>query len=126
METCDIMVVEDDTAIAGLYATFLNLMPYSFEVVTSGEDAMELIKRIKFAVCILDINLGYKSMTGVDLAVEIKKINKDTKVYALTGNVFLFDGFDPAIAGFDDVFSKPLGYQDILVILDNLLGKSCT
>lgn len=125
MEICDILIVDDEVAIAGLYEAFLKLTPYSFEIVNSGEDAVELIKRINFSMCVLDINLGSKSMTGIDTAIAIKERNTESKVYALTGNAFLFDGFDPTIAGFDGIFSKPMGYKDLLTILDKQFVKTC-
>jgi len=122
MDTYDILIVDDDPEVAALYEAFMELMPYSFKVVTSGEDALELLKSIKFTVFILDIDLGYNVMTGVDLSIKIKDMQQDAKVYALTGHAVIFDGFDPSIAGFDEVFSKPLGYKSLIILLKDILG----
>ena len=116
-----ILVVDDEPEIAALYKAFLELLPYSFKVVTSGEKAIELLKSVKFTVFILDIDLGYNAMTGVDLSIKIKDMQKDAKVYALTGHADVFDGFDPSIAGFDDVFSKPFGYKNLIILHQNIL-----
>ncbi len=126
MEVYDILIVDDDPEVAALYEAFMELMPYSFRVVTSGEKAVELLKTAKFTVFILDIDLGYNTMTGVDLSIKIKDMQKDAKVYALTGHAAIFDGFDPSIAGFDEVFSKPLGYKHLISLLKNVLGDRVT
>jgi DNA-binding NtrC family response regulator len=122
MDAYDILVVDDDPEAASLYEAFMTVMPYSFRVVNSAEKAIELLKSTKFTVFILDIDLGYKAMTGVDLSIKIKEVQKDAKVYALTGHTTLFDGFDPPIAGFDDVFNKPFGYKDLIALLKDILG----
>jgi len=122
MEIYDILVVDDDSEVAILYEAFMELMPYSFKVASSADDALELLKHTKFTVFILDIDLGYNSMNGVDLSIKIKEIQSDAKVYALTGHAGIFDGFDPAIAGFDEVFSKPFGYKNLIILLKSILG----
>ena len=122
MDAYDILVVDDDPEAASLYEAFMELMPYSFRVINSAEEALVLIKSTTFAVFIVDIDLGYKAMTGVDLSIKIKETQKDAKVYALTGHTIIFDGFDPSIAGFDEVFNKPFGYKDLIALLKDILG----
>lgn len=61
-----------------------------FEVVTadSVQTALEVIKRIKFDLALLDIRLDETdegNVDGLNLAYEIKKINPDTKIIVLTG-----------------------------------------
>jgi len=121
MEICDVLVVDDSKEITKLYEELLRRTPFSFEIVNSGEDAIEIIKRVKFLVYILDINLGNSEFTGVDLAIKIRKIDKKAKLFAVTGNAFVFDKFDPKIAGFNKVFKKPFWYNDIMNVLTKAL-----
>ncbi len=121
METYDILVIDDDPDIIELYEAFMGMTDYSYRIVASSVEALELLKTMEFKVFIIDINLGVNSMTGVDLGIKIREKYEDALIYALTGHSTLFDNFDPAIAGFDDVYDKPFGYVKILKVLKTIL-----
>lgn len=114
MEEIDILVVEDSPEIVDIIETFYSILPYSYKVTNSAEEALEIIKDIKFKVHILDINLGTGKMHGVDLAIAIRSNNKTAKIYAFTGHMDLFDDIAPEVAGFDGAFYKSEGYKNLL------------
>lgn len=114
METIDILVVEDDASVLSLYKALFKFSSYSVKFVSTGEEALDLIKTFNFRVCILDINLHSNALTGVDLSIILKDNKKAEKIFAMTGMPFIFNDFDPAIAGFDQIFSKPEGFSPMV------------
>lgn len=122
MEQKDILVVEDNEELRPILDTFYSLLPYTYEVVPSGEEAVKLINCTDFKVYVLDINLGYNKMHGVDLAILIRRRDKEAKIYALTGHLSLFDTIDPEVAGFNEVYYKPNDYKRLLQRIQTDLG----
>lgn len=114
MRNKDILIIDDDVDLVRMLKAFYSLLPHSFDIVYSGEEALELVKTKNFKVFIIDINLGDNKMHGVDLAILIRKKFEDAKIYALTGHTNLFSNIDPSVAGFDGVFYKPDDYQELL------------
>ena len=110
----DILFVDDNEQITELMDAFFTSLGYFFKVVTTSEEAIELVKHFNFKVIVLDINLGYTNLNGVELCLLFRKHNKTSKIYALTAYSELFHDIAPDVAGFDGAFFKPSGYKDLL------------
>lgn len=121
MEQFDILMVEDDEQIAELYKGIMEIMPYTCKVVTSGEEAIELLSLYRFKICVLDIRLEGQ-LNGVELSIKIKSAYPETKLYAMTGFSRIFDNFDPNIAGFEDVLQKPKDFRKLFKIIEEELS----
>jgi len=123
MENIDILFVENEKSISDLYIALMRaITDVTFKIVSSGEEALELLKSTEFKIFILDINLGSGKLSGVDLSIEIRKQFCDAKIYVMTGHPYLFDSIDPSIAGIDKVFSKPKAVLHILDTIKNDLA----
>jgi DNA-binding response OmpR family regulator len=123
METIDILVVDDERSILGLFEAFLNRTNYSCQVAESGEEALDKLTKVIPRIILLDINLGDKTINGIDLCVEIRETNNDSIIYAITGLGVLFEKFSPKVAGFDRVFTKPFNYKKLLDTIDEDLKR---
>lgn len=66
-----IVLVEDDAFIAGLYVAKLTRERYAVELATDGEMGLDLIRRVKPDLVLLDILLPKKN--GWDVLVALKK-----------------------------------------------------
>ena len=77
-----ILYVEDDQEVRENYTLILET--YFGEVVSSscGKEALELYKKDKFSLLILDINLPH--ISGLEIAQYIRKKDQDTKIIMLT------------------------------------------
>jgi len=71
-----ILLVEDDAAIANLYQAELKLRDHSVIYSNNGENLVELVKKEKPDIILLDIQLPQKD--GLTLLSELKS-NGDTK-----------------------------------------------
>lgn len=79
-----ILLVEDDTFLAGMYVTKLELEGFRVVLASDGEQAVELAEREVPAIILLDIVLPKKS--GFDVLKEVKAhaATKDVPVILLT------------------------------------------
>ena len=119
----DILIVEDELALLqmydGLFSTFTD---YSYVAVSSGEAALALLDTTEFKVGIIDIKLE-NSINGIELGVLLHERCPNMVLYAMTGLYAVFDGFDPAIAGFKACFSKPFGFKKLFRVLAKTLER---
>lgn len=113
----DILLVDDNDQIIDLMSAFFDSLGYTYKTALSGEEALKILEDNKFKVIILDINLGYTTLNGVELCILLRNGDKDVKIYALTAYSAIFHDISPEVAGFDKAFFKPEGYRDILEML---------
>ena len=109
----NILVVEDDADLVGIYKEILEL--HQFEVITAynGQQGVEKFKESKPCLVIMDGDMPV--LDGYQAFKKIKEIDKDANVVIVTG----FSEFDPksqeAIReGLIKVISKPLGVDELL------------
>jgi len=100
----DILIVDDDDSHNEYLKIILERGGYSVKVYTSAEEVLSFFKKDMFSILILD--LGLIGMHGVDLCVEIRKIDTDVIIYALTGYDEVFDEISPQVAGFNGAYGK--------------------
>lgn len=79
-----LLLVEDDTFLAGMYVTKLSMEGFETELATDGKVGLEKAKKLKPDLILLDILLP--KMNGFDVLREIKKDpeTKDIPVILLT------------------------------------------
>ncbi len=124
MEEIDVLFVENEAYVQELYCSLAKKIPNcTFRLVPSVEEALELIKTIKFKVFVLDINFGPNKLNGIDLSLAVKEQNKDAKIYVVTGFSYLFKKISPSVAGIDLVFDKPDALIKIIKIIEKDLAE---
>jgi DNA-binding response OmpR family regulator len=114
-----ILVVEDDRALREFLCTALAL---EFEVVgaASGEEAVELARRLRPRVVLLDVMLP--GLSGLDVVREIRADAeiKDTPVLVMTAFSEI-DAGDAADAGANRFLTKPFDLQELTDAVKDLL-----
>jgi CheY-like chemotaxis protein len=80
-----VMIVEDDLILNLLYESYLEKLGYDAEgELVYGKTAIEIAKRIKPDLILMDISLEGE-MDGIDAMTEIRKFS-DVPVIYITGN----------------------------------------
>ncbi len=79
-----ILLVEDDTFLAGMYVTKLELEGFRVNLATDGEQAIHMVKKEPPRIMLLDIVLPKKSGFEVLAAVKADAATKDVPVILLT------------------------------------------
>ncbi|WP_311173647.1 response regulator transcription factor [Halobellus ordinarius] len=112
-----IVVVEDETDLAELYAIYLS-DEYDVETATDGESALEIIEE-DTDVVLLDRRMP--QMTGDEVLGEIRSRGIDCRVAMITA---VEPDVDIVKMPFDDYLVKPVTREDLQSLVEVLLRRS--
>lgn len=107
----EILVVDDDVAVAAMARAVLEAAGYSTLTASSGEDAVEVYSQVYYAggaieLVVLDITLP-GGMSGIETLDRLRQVNPGVKVIASSG--YFDDSAAPAAKrrGFVGILPKP-------------------
>ena len=110
-----ILIVEDE-AISALLLDKMLSQHFKTELVDNSEKCKSQCSKNQFDIIILDINLGADSVDGVELLKSLKNIAncKNTIFIAMTAYAMPDDKEKYIKMGFDQYFSKPIIFDDVI------------
>jgi len=111
MTSANILVVDDETQIRRVLRSTLSVRGYTISEATSGEDALDLVPKLKPDLILLDVNLP--GMSGVETCREIRRTS-DAPIIMLTVRHAERDKVVALDAGADDYVTKPFGIEELL------------
>ncbi len=119
-----VLLVENDEGAIIIVNAFLT-GSFSIDTVRSGLEALELVKKHKYDVILMDINLG-SGMSGIDTLKEIRQIEnrKNIPIIALTAFSMTGDKQEFLSSGCDGYISKPFYKQNLIDIIYNIINVS--
>jgi len=110
-----LLLVEDDDDVIKLFKAILKRTNIKIFVSKTGEDALDIVKKNKIDIALIDYRLPYKN--GILLTNEIKSI-RDIPIILETGEPMLRDKVELAKEfQFDDLLSKPFDRETVLDIV---------
>jgi two-component system cell cycle response regulator DivK len=111
-----LLVVEDDEATAALYAEILGPLAV---VVGAPEEALRLAGQNRYAVAIIDINLGLAGINGRQLQQRLRQVPTmaETKFVAVTAFAMKGDEEKLIADGFDAYLAKPFTADELASVL---------
>lgn len=115
------MIVEDEDVIRDTFTLGLTRAGYKVKAAASAEEALEILKKEKFWVFVLDLRLPGKN--GIELCRLIRKDFPLAVTVAVTGYASLFELSDCREAGFDDYFTKPVSLDVLAKVVDASFEK---
>ena len=114
-----ILIAEDSSADAELFTRTLDPLrkgrSLAVDCVLDGDQALALIKKENYDIVFLDVSMP--GFTGIEILRYIKENHRKEKVIILTGYPDVGDHFCKML-GADDYREKPLGREELEVILD--------
>ena len=119
MET-HILIVDDDPAIRDSMFEFIQMSGYQSSMVSSAEEAIELLKANTVEVVITDIMLP--GMDGLELTDRIKK-EYDVDVIVMTGYSGDYSYEEAISKGASDFVFKPVRFEELLLRLKRVLKE---
>ena len=114
---CKILTVDDQMGIDSFFYEFFTARNYEVFNAMSGKEALEIVKKAKPRIILLDINM--RGMDGIETLKKIREVDKDVAIIMVTG-VKDDDTMKKAMElGADDYITKPLSleYLDKVVLL---------
>jgi DNA-binding response OmpR family regulator len=106
-----ILIVDDEASIREMLEMAFGKAGYLVRLANGAEEALKILRKEYIPVMFID--LGLEKMNGFELCENIRKINPEALIYALTGYAGVFGPKEMFEAGFDDYFAKPISLKDI-------------
>ena len=116
-----ILIVEDDPALAGGLEVNLENCGYEIECVSSGMEAIEMIKQLKIDLVLLDINLPNND--GFKICTEIRSFSNIPIIFITSRNTNIDELMSITLGG-DDFITKPYNTQILLARINALLKRA--
>src|SRR5215472_3894134 len=116
-----ILVVEDDTALAGFLKKGLEAEHYAVDVAPDGEEARLSVSESDYDLVALDLNLPKVDGLMVLRAVRVKR--PLLPVLVMTGRSRIEDRVGALDAGADDCLIKPFSYSELSARVRALLRR---
>ena len=117
-----VLVVDDEKDFVEATVKRLGKRGIDAEGVFSGEQALELMKKKRFDVVLLDIKMP-GGMDGIETLREMKKIAPLTEVILLTGHASVESSIEGLKLGAFDYLLKPMKLEDLITKLAEAFEK---
>ncbi|MDR3609556.1 MAG: PAS domain S-box protein [Ignavibacteriaceae bacterium] len=120
----NVLMVDDDLPTFNVSAMFLKNI-CRLEYAANGLDSIDAVKKNKFDLILLDINLGY-GMNGLSALKEIRNVPGYEKIPAVAVSAYSMSG-DKEIflnAGCDYYLSKPFEKTELQNLVSGILNRS--
>jgi two-component system, OmpR family, KDP operon response regulator KdpE len=111
MNGASILVVDDEPQIRRVLRTTLSFRGYEITEAATGEEAVELARKLKPDLILLDVNLP--GISGIETCREIRR-GSETPIIMLTVRNAERDKVVALDAGADDYVTKPFGIEELL------------
>lgn len=82
---CDILIIEDDTMLAGELADFLGRSGLTVRTLNAGSDAIHRVAALKPRVALIDFNLP--DLDGGKVAERISRLSPSTGMILMSGRI---------------------------------------
>lgn len=111
MSSATILVVDDEPQIRRVLRSTLSFRGYTMSEVSTGEEAIEQVRKLKPDLILLDVNLP--GMSGMETCREIRR-SSNTPIIMLTVRSAERDKVMALDAGADDYVTKPFSIEELL------------
>ena len=122
MKQYNLLIIDDEQRYADMLARRLNLRGCNCEVCYSGREALDILKRKKFYLILLDLHLP--DIYGTEVLTRIRKNDENTPIIIVTGHGTEKDRHDCMQQGAYAFMHKPVGIDELMTILAEIGEKS--
>lgn len=118
----NILYVEDNKINAMVMNKMLSKENSQVTIAENGIQALEIVKKSMPDLILLDINLGKNQMDGCEVLKKIKELPKEKNppIFAVTAYAMPGDEKHFRNIGFDQYFSKPVNFTELLSEINKL------
>ena len=117
-----VLIVDDNRDAADLMGEALRVIGYTVRVVHTPREALAILDDFTPDAALLDI--GLPGIDGYTLAAELHRLQPALPLIAITGYGQGHDRDRAIAAGFAEHLVKPAAIQDIVAVLERLVGNA--
>jgi len=121
MEKNKILIVDDESEIRRIIATFFSQRGYEVVSVDSGVLGLNLLTKDKFDCLISDIRMPF--MDGIEFTRRARQLNPDLAIILLTGYGSLASAEEAIITGVQGYLEKPVELEKLKAAVDDSVQK---
>jgi len=110
-----ILIVDDERTLRESCASVLQMDGYNVTLIGRGEEALEIVRRRKFDVILVDLYMSQSS--GMEILRSALEFNRDTIVVVMTGNPSVTSSIEALRAGAWDYLPKPFSATHLQVLI---------
>ncbi len=114
-----ILIIDDDTFISEILRKHLINHDYDAEVALTGKKGIELFKKAKFDLVVVDFRLPDTS--GIEMLQEIRSIRQDVPVIIITAYADVRLAVKLMQMGASDYITKPIHQEEFILLINKLL-----
>lgn len=116
-----ILVVDDEAPILMLWERFLGRWGYSYDVVETGEEALQRARQTHYQLIVTDLSMP--GVSGQELIRTLKAEQPELEVVAITGHGTVQVAVDTMKAGAYDFLTKPINFSYAELIIAKCLEQ---
>ena len=116
-----VLLVDDEEKFLEVVSQRLKTRGLKVDTATSGEDALNTVRREDFDAIVLDLSMP--GMSGLETLEKIRKDKPDVQVIILTGHGTLQAGVQAMKEGALDFMEKPVDLNKLLSRIDEARDK---
>lgn len=117
-----ILVVDDDRSNCRILSKILSAQGYQVDIAENGEEALALVTNTDYGLALLDYKMP--GMDGVELYRRIRQIRPDMPGVFQTAFAKIEVIYSAIEAGAERILAKPVDTQELLPLVERLVGKS--
>ncbi|HEX8545951.1 MAG TPA: response regulator, partial [Cytophagaceae bacterium] len=117
----NILIAEDNHINQDLVGIVLKSLGATFEFANNGHEAVTMFNKNKYDLVIMDVQMPI--MSGLDATKNIRKVDQDVPIIALTANVYKEDIDICKASGMNDHLPKPFTDEQIFEAVQNWVIK---
>ena len=122
MATTRILIVDDELIIRESLGGWLERDGYSVSKAASGEEALDMIRKIYFDILLVDIKMG--GMSGIELLKRVKENDSDAAVIMITAYGSISTSIEAMKLGAADYLLKPFDPGELGVLIEKILNEN--
>ena len=116
-----ILFVDDEESQRKLMQRILARMGYDAELAKNAKEALAILKKEEFPLIITDLRMP--EMDGIELCKQIREVNSNSFIYALSGYLAEFELERLEEFGFDGHLSKPVKIEVLKCAIQGAFEK---
>jgi DNA-binding response OmpR family regulator len=121
-EKIKLLYVEDDITLSFVTRDNLELYGYEIDYCEDGVEGYKMFTQKKYDLCIFDVMLP--RMDGYELAMRVRKINKEIPIIFLTAKSRREDKIHGLRIGADDYITKPFSIEELVLKIEVFLRRT--
>ena len=117
-----VLVIDDEAAIRDSLRMILEYEDYQFVGAASGQEALDVVKRERPDIVLLDIKMP--GMDGMEVLRKLRALDEGLPVVMISGHGNTATAVEAIRLGAIDFLDKPLSSERVIVTLRNVLRQS--